>query len=43
MEKTKTNKKFIFIFTGLILVGGSYGTFKYLHSQAHETTFDAQI
>lgn len=43
MEKTKTNKKFIFIFSALILVGGSYGTYKYLHSQAHETTDDAQI
>jgi membrane fusion protein (multidrug efflux system) len=43
MEKTKTNKKFIFIFSALILVGGSYGAYKYLHSQAHETTDDAQI
>ena len=43
MEKTKTNKKFVFIFAALILVGGSYGTYKYLHSLAHETTDDAQI
>jgi membrane fusion protein (multidrug efflux system) len=43
MEKTQTNKKFILIFATLILVGGSYGTYKYLHAQAHETTDDAQI
>ena len=43
MEKSQTNKKFILIFAVLILVGGSYGTYKYLHSQAHETTDDAQI
>jgi membrane fusion protein (multidrug efflux system) len=43
MEKSQTNKKFILIFAILILVGGSYGTYKYLHSLAHETTDDAQI
>ena len=43
MEKTQTNKKFIFIFATLILLGGSYGVFKYLHSLAHESTDDAQI
>ncbi|RAR70800.1 HlyD family secretion protein [Flavobacterium aciduliphilum] len=43
MEKTQTNKKFIFIFATLILVGGSYGLYKYWHAQAHETTDDAQI
>jgi len=43
MEKTQTNKKFIFIFAALILLGGSYGVFKYLHSLAHESTDDAQI
>lgn len=41
--KKKTNKKFITIFAVLILVGGTYGIYKYLHSQAHETTDDAQI
>lgn len=40
MEKSQTNKKFILIFAVLILVGGSYGTYKYLHSLAHETTDD---
>ena len=43
MEKTQTNKKFIFIFAALILVGGSYGIYKYMHSLAHESTDDAQI
>ena len=43
MEAKKTNKKFIIIFTVLILVGGTYGIYKYLHSRAHETTDDAQI
>lgn len=43
METQKTNKKFIFIFATLILVGGSYGIYKYVHSLAHETTDDAQI
>lgn len=43
MEKTQTNKKFIFIFAALLLVGGSYGIYKYMHSLAHESTDDAQI
>lgn len=43
MEKTQTNKKFIFIFATLILLGGSYGIYKYMHSLAHESTDDAQI
>jgi len=43
MEKKKTNKKFILIFTILIIVGGTYGIYKYVHSQSHETTDDAQI
>lgn len=43
MEKTQTNKKFIFIFASLILLGGSYGVYKYRHSLAHESTDDAQI
>ena len=43
MEKKKTNKKFIIIFAALILVGGTYGTYKYLHSLSHEHTDDAQI
>jgi membrane fusion protein (multidrug efflux system) len=43
MEKKKTNTKFIIILTVLILVGGTYGITKYLHSQGHEETDDAQI
>ena len=43
MEKTQTNKKFIFIFAALILLGGSYGIYKYMYSLAHESTDDAQI
>jgi len=43
MEKKKTNKKFILIFSVLILLGGTYGVYKYMYSLAHETTDDAQI
>jgi membrane fusion protein (multidrug efflux system) len=43
MEKKKTNTKFIIIITVLILVGGTYGITKYMHSLAHEETDDAQI
>jgi len=43
MEKKATNKKFILIFGVLIVVGIIYGIYKYLHSQAHEITDDAQI
>lgn len=43
MEKKKTNKKFLLIFAVLILVGGTYGIYKYVHSLAHEGTDDAQI
>ncbi len=42
-EKKKTNKKFITIFAVLIILGGSYGIYKYIHSLAHEETDDAQI
>src|SRR6476620_12529654 len=30
-------------FTVLILVGGTYGIYKYIHSLSHESTDDAQI
>lgn len=43
MEKKKTNKKFIIILTIMVLVGGTYGVTKYMHSLAHEETDDAQI
>lgn len=43
MEKKKSNKKFIIILVILVLFLGTYGTYKYLHALAHETTDDAQI
>lgn len=43
MEKKPTNKKFILIFAVLIIAGGTYGIYKYVHSLAHEGTDDAQI
>jgi membrane fusion protein (multidrug efflux system) len=43
MEKKKTNNKFIVILSALVIVGGGYGIYKYMHSLAHETTDDAQI
>lgn len=42
-EKKKTNKKFLIILIVLVVLGGVYGTFKYLHAQAHEETDDAQV
>ncbi|WP_294818261.1 HlyD family secretion protein [uncultured Flavobacterium sp.] len=42
-EKKKTNKKFLIILITLVVLGGVYGTFKYLHAQAHEETDDAQV
>lgn len=43
METKKTNKKFTLIFVVLLLIGLSYGGYKYFHSLAHEITDDAQI
>ena len=43
METKKTNKKFTLIFLALIVIGGSYGAYKYIHSLSHEVTDDAQI
>jgi membrane fusion protein, multidrug efflux system len=43
MEKKPSNKKFAIILTAIILLGSAYGISKYLHSQAHEETEDAQI
>lgn len=43
VEKKKTNKKFLVIFAVLIVVGGGFGVYKYLHSLAHEATDDAQV
>lgn len=43
MEEKKSHKKFIILFTILATVGICYGSFKWLHAQAHEETDDAQI
>jgi len=43
MEKKKTNTKFIIILVALVLLVGTYGVYKYMHSLAHEETDDAQI
>lgn len=43
MEKKKTNKKFTFILIGIVTLGVVYGGYKYIHSQSHETTDDAQV
>lgn len=42
-EKKKINSKFIIILGALIILGGGYGIYKYMHGQAHEITDDAQI
>lgn len=41
--KKKTNKKFMLILAVLVIVGGGYGAYKYIHSLSHETTDDAQV
>lgn len=43
MTKKKTNTKFIITITTLVLLGVTYGTYKYVHSLSHEGTDDAQI
>jgi membrane fusion protein, multidrug efflux system len=43
MEKKPLNKKFIIILSVIITVGLVYGITKYLHSQSHEETDDAQV
>ncbi|MCA4806405.1 HlyD family secretion protein [Myroides odoratimimus] len=35
--------KFIIALGAIILFGGGYGVYKYIHSMAHETTDDAQV
>ena len=37
------SKKFIVIFIVLILLVGGFGSYKYIQSQGHETTDDAQV
>lgn len=43
MKKKSTNKKFTLIIVFLVLLGITYGTYKYMHSLSHEGTDDAQI
>ena len=38
-----TNNKFKLIFLVLLVLGISYGSYKYIHSLSHETTDDAQV
>jgi len=42
-SKKKINKKFLFILIAVLILGGGFGTYKYIRSQSHETTDDAQI
>ncbi len=42
-NKKKTNIRFIIILTVLIVLGGGFGIMKYLHSQQHQETDDAQL
>ena len=42
-SKKGTNKKFAIVLALLVIVGGGYGVYKYMHGQAHETTDDAQV
>jgi membrane fusion protein (multidrug efflux system) len=39
----KTNKRFAIVLGLLVLAGGTFGITKYIHSQHHEDTDDAQI
>lgn len=42
-EAPKKNNRFIIVLALLVIVGGTYGTVKYIHAQHHEETDDAQI
>ncbi|HEY0272038.1 MAG TPA: HlyD family secretion protein [Chitinophaga sp.] len=39
----KSNKRFIIVLAILVIAGGAFGITKYIHSQHHEETDDAQI
>lgn len=43
MTVKNTNRKFTLIFIVLLILGLSYGGYKYVHSLSHETTDDAQV
>lgn len=42
-NKKSSNPKFIIVLVAVVLLGGGFGVYKYLHSQQHETTDDAQV
>ena len=42
-EKKGINIKFIIVLAVLVIAGGGYGAYKYMHSLEHEITDDAQI
>lgn len=42
-NKKSKNKKFTLVLGGILIAGISYGSYKYMHAMAHETTDDAQI
>ncbi len=42
-KKRKISKRFLIVFTIMILGGGAFGLVKYLHAQHHEETDDAQV
>lgn len=42
-QRKKTNKGFLIGFILLVIGGGAFGTYKYMHGQKHEETDDAQI
>src|SRR5690606_37706432 len=42
-NRKKSSRRFAIIFVVMLLVGGSFGIVKYLHSLKHEETEDAQI
>lgn len=43
METKKTNSKFKLVFIILLVLGVTYGGYKFIHSLSHETTDDAQV
>ena len=42
-KKRKLNKRFLLVLSLLLVVGGSFGAYSYIHGQSHEETDDAQI
>ena len=42
-EAPKKSNRFLIILILLVVVGGSFGLYQYIHSQHHESTDDAQI